>query len=360
MKILIDIGHPGDFYVFKNTCLLLREKGHRILFTVREGENETVHLRHYGFDFDSIGRKKSSFIGKLSGLLLFTARICLVSLKFRPDLYMSHGSMFAGYSARLFRKPHLALEDTGNMEQIRLSKPVSDVILSPDVLPLDFGPKHIRYRGYHELAYLRPEYFTANKDIYGFLKIPDGTPYAILRFVSWSASHDIGQKGLSAEDKITLVKMLSRKLQVFISSERNLDPDLEPYRISIPVTKMHDALAFATIYIGEGATMASEAGVLGIPSVYISSIRISYTEDQQKYGTVYNFSRLDDALETINLLLDSPEAREKVKHGRTHLLVDKIDVTAFFTWFIENYPESAEIMKQNPDFQNHFIGSFHS
>lgn len=30
------------------------------------------------------------------------------------------------------------------------------------------------------------------------------------------------------------------------------------------------------------------------------------------------------------------------------MLSDKIDVTAFMVWFIENYPKSAKIMKENP------------
>ena len=34
------------------------------------------------------------------------------------------------------------------------------------------------------------------------------------------------------------------------------------------------------------------------------------------------------------------------------MLVDKIDVTAFMVWFIENYPTTVKIMKENPDYQN--------
>lgn len=31
-----------------------------------------------------------------------------------------------------------------------------------------------------------------------------------------------------------------------------------------------------------------------------------------------------------------------------------IDYVAFLTWFIENYPESQKIMKENPDYQWRF------
>jgi hypothetical protein len=36
------------------------------------------------------------------------------------------------------------------------------------------------------------------------------------------------------------------------------------------------------------------------------------------------------------------------------MLTDKIDVTAFMVWFIENYPESARIVERNPAYQFRF------
>jgi len=36
------------------------------------------------------------------------------------------------------------------------------------------------------------------------------------------------------------------------------------------------------------------------------------------------------------------------------MLNDKIDVTGFMVWFVENYPESKRIMLANPDYQFRF------
>ena len=33
---------------------------------------------------------------------------------------------------------------------------------------------------------------------------------------------------------------------------------------------------------------------------------------------------------------------------------DEIDVTAFMVWFVENYPKSVQVMKNNPDYQYKF------
>ncbi|MHC1703474.1 MAG: hypothetical protein AB9846_06155 [Tenuifilaceae bacterium] len=47
-------------------------------------------------------------------------------------------------------------------------------------------------------------------------------------------------------------------------------------------------------------------------------------------------------------------AKEIFQDNRRKMLEDKIDVTAFLVWFIEHYPDSAKIMKEDPDYQNSF------
>jgi hypothetical protein len=53
-------------------------------------------------------------------------------------------------------------------------------------------------------------------------------------------------------------------------------------------------------------------------------------------------------------LLSQENLKEQWKIKRDRLLADKIDVTAFYVWFIENYPESAKIMRKNPEYQYKF------
>ncbi len=359
MRILIDIGHPAHVHVFKFLARELMNRGHEFHFTVRESENSGYLLEKFGYNFTSLGKKKKGSIKKLFGTIRFTLRICMVSRKFHPDMYLSHGSMYAGYAAFLFRKPHLALEDSGNLEQLRLSVPVSDVIISPFILPVDFGHKHIRYDGYHEIMYLHPKYFTPDKDIFTYLKINSNEPYAILRFVSWSATHDRGQAGLSIDEKRKVINYLSQKLKVFISNENDLDSEFESFKIDIPPEKMHDALSFASIYIGEGATMASEAGILGTPSFYVSTIPRCYNEDQERYGTVFNFKSFDGLIEKIDKILGTPDIKAEWIKKRNIILNEKIDVTAFLIWFVENWPESFRIMKENPRYQETFKFNLH-
>ncbi len=256
------------------------------------------------------------------------------SVSFKPDLYLSHGSIYASHAAFVLGKKHIALEDSGNMEQIRLYRPFTHKILTPHVLPEDLGPKQIRYNGNHEIAYLHPHYFTPNEKIYGDLKLPENTPYAILRFVSWNATHDLGQNGLTPAEKERCVQLLAKKMKVFISSENDLPPEMQKFIMPVSPDKFHDVLSCATLVISEGATVASESGVLGTPAIYINPIRRSYCEELQEYGLVYNindysFSKLESTIDEI-LNQDNQEFNSR----RDLFLSDKIDVTAFVHKYI--------------------------
>ena len=270
MRILIDIGHPAHVHLFKNFAWAMQKKGHRVLFTTREKEFEIDLLNKYGFQSVSFGKKFSSIFGKIYGLLEFNFKMFIAAIKFKPDIFLSHGSMYAAQISWLLRKPHISFEDTGNWEQIKLYKPFTEVILTSDVFPFCYGVKQIRYQGHHELAYLTPKYFSPNIEIFQSLKIKKNTKYVLLRFVSWNASHDRGQKGIDIEAKNEIINLLVNKdFRVFISSENELPADLKQYQIMISPDQMHDVLYFADMFIGEGATMAMEAGVLGTPSIYI-------------------------------------------------------------------------------------------
>lgn len=333
-RIIIDIGHPGHVHSFKNLARLLMKDGVEVLFTAREKEFELELLEAEGFRYTSFGKHYKSLWGKLWGLIRFDWQMFLTGLRFKPDLFMSHGSMYAAHASFLLGKKHLSLEDSGNMEQIVLYRPFTDVILTPEVLPEQLGPKQIRYNGYHEIAYLHPEFFKPDPAVYTRMGLRENERYAIIRFVSWNATHDAGHRGLSGEDKLDLVRKLSAHMKVFISSEAKLPAELEPYRFRIPPEWLHHAIHYAAIVVSEGATIASESGVLGTPAIYINSIARSYCQDQEKYGLVFNTSDSRKVSEWVDKLLQ--EDREVFRQRRDALLADKENVTRYLYHFIRN------------------------
>jgi len=353
MKILIDIGHPAHVHLFKNFAWKMQKKGHELFFTCRDKEFEIYLLEHYGFKYKSFGKKYKSSVGKIWGIFDFGFKEFVEGLKFKPDIFLSHGSIYASHAAFLLRKPHISLEDSGNMEQIRLYLPFTDAVISPDILEIDLGKKNLKCSSYHELSYLHPNNFHPDNSILSRYGLDETKKYAILRFVSWNASHDKGQTGLSAEEKEDVIdNLISKKIKVLITSETELPKKFKQFDNNFQPEDIHHLLAFARIVISEGATLASEAGVLGIPTIYVNSIIRCYNEDQEKrYGTVYNFRSGKGVVTKTKEILSNKRSEYGIPKK---MLEQKVDLTALLVWFVENWPESFKIMKDNPDYQYRF------
>jgi predicted glycosyltransferase len=360
MRILIDIGHPAHIHLFKHFANEMHIRNHKILFTCREKEIEKYLLKYYSFSYKSFGRKYNSLLGKTLGMIEFDAKEILSGYAFKPDIFLSHGSIYAAHASFILRKPHISFEDTFNFEQIRLYKPFTKVILTSDYDNPLKSKKVIRYSGYHELAYLHPKRFSPNIGILNDLGISDNSKYVIMRFGAWQASHDIGHKGISLKNKRIAIEEFSKYAKVFISSEAGLPDELEEHRIKIHPFKIHDAMAFASLLWAESFTMPAECSVLGTPSVIIhNSKSFPLIEQRDKYGLCFLYSESkEDQINAINKgieLLNTPNLKNEWLLRRNKMLSEKIDVTAFLVWFVENWPESFRVMKNNPDFQRNFL-----
>lgn len=356
MKILIDINHPAHVHLFKNFAWIMQKKGHEIIFTTIEKEVSLELLDCYGFKYFRLGSNQKGIIKKIITMFFYDMKLLKIGLKYNFDFYISHGSVYASIVSVLLRKPHFAFEDTEHAKLNNfISHLFSKTILTSKSYYNDLGKKHIKYNGYLELCYLHPNYFKLDSSILNILGVRKGEKYVVMRFVSWNASHDVGHSGLSLEMKRKAVNELSKYAKVFISSEGELPEDLKKYQIKIPPEKMHDALAFAALFVGEGATMASECAVLGTPAIYINSLELGYCTEEEKYGLLCNFRDFNGVLEKALEILRIPNLKLEWQKRRQKMLSDKIDVTAFMVWFIENYPDSIKIMKEKPDYQLRFI-----
>ncbi len=359
MRILIDIGHPCDLHLYKHFVREMQKRNHQVLFTCRDKDHLAAMLAGEKLPFVSFGPNHKSIIGKILGLPRFTWQVWRVAHKIKPDLFMSSGSMYAAPVAYMQRKAHIVFEDTYNWEQVMLYKPFTKTILTGDYEHPMKSKKIIRYAGNHELAYLHPARFVPDKSVLNEMGVDETQSYVIIRFVSWNASHDIGHEGMSLENKVKAVKTFARHARVFISSEDMLPPELETYRFKLPRHRMHDAMAFASLMFGESATMASEAAALGVPAIYLDNTGRGYTRElEEKYGLMFNFSESEKdqqaAIEKGENLLKQAKDRSSWQQKRQRMLDDKIDVTEFMVWFVENYPESLKTMKHNPGFQHQF------
>lgn len=355
MKILIDIGHPAHVHYFRNFIGLMTRKGHEIHVTSRDKEVTFDLLRKYNIPFTGRGKGGRGLIGKILYILKADLMLVLIGMRFRPDLLLSFASTYAAHASFILRKPHIAFDDTEHSKyEIFLYKPFTDVILNPYCFKLDFGKKQIKFKGFMELCYLHPAYFKPDPSVLSALNIKENEHYIILRFVSWNAGHDIGEEGFSSEIKIKLVKELSEKIRVFISSEIKLPSELLPFRLPVAPEKLHDVLYYSDLYIGEGATTASECAMMGTPAIYVNSLSAGTLEEQERLGLLFGFRNPDGVLEKALELIRIPDLKAVFRKRRDAMLSNSLDLTGFIFWFVENYPESVALMKENPEYQENF------
>jgi len=351
MKIVVDINHPAHVHYSKNFIRRMTERGHQVLITATEKDIAYALLDRYNLKYSKLGSYGSTLINKVISFPLINVQMYLAVRKFQPDIFLGFGSIRAAHVAYFLRKPCINFEDTEHSTgQIRLYLPFVSAVCTPSCYREDLGPKQIRYNGYHELAYLHPNRFTPNPAVPEEICLTTGDPFIIIRFVSWQASHDVGQHGIS--DKIGLVKALEPYGRILITSEGPLPQELERYRIRISPDKIHDLLFYASLYIGEGATMATEAALLGTPSILVSSLvgtMGNFIELEETYGLTYSYSDPEIALNKALDILRNPESKMIWAEKLKQLLKDKIDVTAFMVWFIENYPQSFISLKEHPE-----------
>jgi len=341
MRILIDIGHPGQVHFFKNLIWEMKKKDHEIKVTARDKDVAKYLLDHYGFDYTIVLKHKKSLLGKILGYTIATRRIENIGKIFKADLFLSCGSVYAAKASEKCKKPHIAFDQTEHsVEQYRIYEPYTDIICTPSCFLKNLGPKQVRYNGYHELTYLHPSWFKPNFHVLNEIGLEKNERFSVVRFISWKATHDIGHKRSSTEDKVKIVRKLNKYGKVFITSEGKLPKELEEYEFKIAPEKIHDLLYYAQIYVGDGGTMANEAAVLGTPSILTSSLAKysgTPTDLQNNYELLYIKTNISEVLNKINDLLNEKEVKKIWKKRREKMLKDKIDVTKWMIDFVGNY-----------------------
>lgn len=337
MRLLIDLTHPAHVHFFKYAVKIWQEHGHEVAFTAREKEITIDLLEAYEIPHRCLSSIRKGLFGLGIELIEHEARLIKFANQFNPDLILNIGGTFIVHAGKLLGVKTCIFTDT---EHARLSNsltfPFATWVCTPKAFNEDLGPKQIRYDGYQELAYLHPDYFRPDPKILNEIGVSSNDHYFVLRFVSWGASHDFGKRGLSETEKIQLVKQLKPHGRVIITSEMPLPVELEPYRMTISPIHIHDLLYYASLYLGEGATMAAEAAILGTPSIYINPLSAgTINELSIEYHLIFQKLSFKETLATALKLLKDSSIQDKFVRNHRRMLEEKIDVTEWLVDFIE-------------------------
>lgn len=357
MRILIDIGHPGHVHYFKNLINDLENEGHQFLIIARDRDVIIRLLDKMKMPYVNRGKGSNSIIGKLFYMLKADLKILRASRKFKPDLFLSFSTPYAAQVSSLLGKPHIALTDTEHEDNVlaKFTYPFTQAILTPESYLNDLGEKHVRFNNVVEGLYLHKDYFNPDNNIKKLLGIDENDEYAIIRFVSWNAHHDVGHHGLNSETKSELINVLKSRFKIFISSEGDLPEEFIPYKINISPEKMHDVLAGASLFVGESATMASESALLGTKAVYINSLPLmGYLNLEQESGLLKHFDSSEGVTDYLVDVVKDKNLKNEAEQNSMNMQKDFINPTKFLKWFVKNYPSCMTTLKNDINYQLKF------
>lgn len=356
MKIAVFANTPAQLHFYIKTIEKLRAHGHEVRLLLRDyGETidlaNELHLAYFVYS-----RTAAS---KMSKIVLLPRDVVVAYRhlrKFRPDVVTGCG-VYDAFTAALLNAYSIEFEDSeprvnllSYSIQLKVSMSLVDAVVTPSSFMDNLGEKQIRISSFKELAYLHPNYYIPNDDIFGLLGVRRNDDYVLLRFNAFDAVHDFRVTGFRPEDKIRLVRELEKYAKVFISSEADLPDEIEDRVVKIPKSRIHDVIYYAKMLVTDTQTMATEAAVLGTPTVRFNSFvgendMGNFIELERKYGLIFNYNDSNKAIERAIQLVAQPNLKKEWLAKRDNMLRDKTDATEFMVSFIEEFPESYASMK---------------
>jgi predicted glycosyltransferase len=370
MRFLIEAHHPAHIHFFKHAVRVWQERGDQVLLIGRDRDVMKQLLAAY----DWIPAEIVSSTGRgnrfpLREMLLRQLAVAERVRRFRPSLVLS---LMGSYTqvARLLGVPNIIFTDSEFQSfNHRIAHPFATRIYTPACFWKPLGSKQRRYAGYHELAFLHPKRFSARPAVLERLRVnggpgalghtvgaaasggaarasalthPNPEEYVVIRTSAWNTLHDIGQSGLGPHFE-RLMQLLVPHYSVYIVPEGGqLAPRWAEHRLSVPPDEYHDVLAFAKLVVTEGASTASEAACLGVPSVYVNTTRRGYLEDQERrYQLVYNFTDPVLAIAKTAELIAAPPSRAALARAQEQLVADHIDVTDYVVGELDRFADAT-------------------
>ncbi len=379
MNILVQLSHPAHFHYYHYAMRNWAADGHKVIVAIKTKDVLEQLLQNAGIPYININAKahRGSKIGILWDMLVRDWQLLRICKREHIDLLTGSSAEVAHVGWLLHKAVVCTGEDDAAVvpAYVRCTAPFLNknrIRLTPTVCNSGSMEKYtIHYPSYHELAYLHPNHFAARREVVEQYGIDTTKPYFVLRFASLKAHHDKGIHGIDTAIAQHLIDLLLPHGQVYITSERPLEPQFEAYRIHINPLDMHHVMAFASLYLGDSQTMAAEAGVLGTPFVRFNDFvgRIGYLRElEDVYHLGYGIHatpltadstirRTDGSVqpsgtealyEAVEQLVAQTAEERQTLYGqrRKQMLQEKIDYAKYLTWFVEHYPESVAQSKQ--------------
>lgn len=337
-KLFFFLNHPAHYHLFKHGINHFIEAGYRVkVGIVRKDVLEDL-VKAEKWDYVNLfpeGRRSDwlpVLVTAVMNLIKAEIRLFAWNRQDKPHLLIGTEGTLA-HTGTMLKIPSILFneDDTKATPENLVFYPFAKRLVLPECCdPGKWVSKRVSYKGYHELAYLHPDVFTPDPDIARRVLGEDG-PYFILRLASLTASHDAGVSGIDNAIARRVIELLKPHGRVFITAERPLRSEFEPYRLKIDPKDIFHVLAEAELCIGDSQTMAAESAVLGTPSIRFNGFvgRLGYLEELER---TYHLTRgvpsgqHEELYRVIEEFLAMPCRKETWRNRRTVMFDECADV----------------------------------
>ncbi len=329
LKISPLISRSYHVNLFQNFIEEMEDEGHEVMaFSLKDDLTKSL-LGTFKIKNQYYGKHSQKFFYKT--IAPFSTRITLLRKlnKFDPDLILSVNDLPLAPFTTLFEAPSVVfLDEVPGRRKEHLIFNYSSKIVTPDCYHSDVPEnKQLTHSSYHTLAYLHPNRFTPDEKVLEKLDV-SSKEYVVVSFRG-KTYLDMDLKGelLKRREMIDLVRSLDDHVQVFVDDRGYVPEPLEEYIPSIPPHQYLDLLVHAKLVVGNEPIISSEAGVLGVPWIYVSNSTPYPLEDQEiRYEIGSQVYDVEEAEELAKKILTG-EVEPDFEISRKQILKDKSDLT---------------------------------
>ena len=344
MTILVYLGHPAHFHLFKESIKNWQSHSNKVIIAIKSKDVLEKLLIDSGLPYINITQDniKKSGINLYLGFLNRLRALAKLIRANKPDVLVGSAAELA-VLGKYFKTPsYIFFED--DFEKVKkfakIAGPLATKLVCPECCSAwKWNRKKVSHKSYHELAYLHPNHFTPDAEkVKNIFNLKEKN--FILRFAQLTAYHDKGKSGITTEIAQKIIDILSPHGNIFITYERELESQFEKYRIQISPLDIHHALYFADMYIGDSQTMTAEAAVLGTPAIRFNDFvgELSYLEElEHKFHLTFGIrtNKPDLLIEKVKELIETPNLKKEWAKRREQMLKECIDMAQFMTKLIE-------------------------
>ena len=345
-RFLFDLNDPAYFHFFKNLFSYFKENGYSFRVIARNKECLHELLSAQNISFINRGKGSHFLLGKYAYSVYILLLTIIHLIIFRPRLTLSLSSPYLITASRFLHIPTLTYDDTDYNPRLLPFIRRAHYVFTPANYPYAFHKNHFHIKTFKELAYLVP---TTPGD--GSFR-----EAVFFRLTRTDSIHHASETRISLSGVIKEINRINLNHTTYLSSEIGFTDKLSNGVLFPDKVKIHQDLRKCCAFWGNSATMAAEAVILGVPSIFIGTEKFAYLKELEEYGLLYCFppDKMELSFEKLHEIIQSPIIQNQLEPILLNLLREKINITGLLIWFIENLPDSAQILRDDIDIQFRF------